>query len=601
MRRLSVLLLLLPSVFGCEVGDPPLVDRPGFDHATWSWENPRPLGSELLAVASGSGEHYAVGRSGAVLRWAGSGWGELASPFPETLLDVMVLGPAHILVVGDAGRIAEWRNGTWTPHDSGTTRALAGLAVDPQGQWIAVGDLGTRLRFEAGVWVPMADDDLQANLESIHVTDAGVHYAVSTPGSILRSPDGFTWSVDLAPAPGSLLLDVTGWGEWVYACGIVAGVAAVMVRGAEEWTVVRTGGQVAPYTALAGTGPQDLYVLGQAGVVESYDGAAWVAEEVTGAARHALWDLGLDASGTLRVVGSHGGVFRRDPGGAWNRTTDAVAPGSLLWSATLDATGGLWLVGDQTILDRPRDSILRLQVGPAANWFGVAAAGEDLVLVGERGRAARLGAAWADIDPPLGEEYDLRDVWAFGPDEWVTVGTDGTILAHDANGWRFEREPAVQSPDWNALWARDRDFVVAVGEEGAVTIRVGGQWVDQDPLTIADLNDVWGTGPSDLFVVGARGAILDYDGADWRHQALFVTTEEDFLTGIGGRARDDLFVVGNRTRLGLPSDGVVFRYDGRAWARDRVVQGVGLSDLAVDQDGTVWVAGSGGTVWRNGN
>jgi hypothetical protein len=71
---------------------------------------------------------------------------------------------------------------------------------------------------------------------------------------------------------------------------------------------------------------------------------------------------------------------------------------------------------------------------------------------------------------------------------------------------------------------------------------------------------VWGTSPSDLFVVGtaqnpARGAVIHWDGSQWTEQA---SIPGEGLVSISGSTTGDVFAV---------SPTVILQYDGSQWSR----------------------------------
>jgi hypothetical protein len=80
-------------------------------------------------------------------------------------------------------------------------------------------------------------------------------------------------------------------------------------------------------------------------------------------------------------------------------------------------------------------------------------------------------------------------------------------------------------------------FVVA----GAIRHFDGQSW---SPVTIPDtgvLDDLWGTGPKDVFAVGENGTILHYDGTEW----TIMTPTDRTLLGVWSSGPSDAFAVGN--------------------------------------------------------
>jgi hypothetical protein len=68
------------------------------------------------------------------------------------------------------------------------------------------------------------------------------------------------------------------------------------------------------------------------------------------------------------------------------------------------------------------------------------------------------------------------------------------------------------------------------------------------------ITDVWGTSASDVFVVGAEGVILHYDGGTW---IAMNSGFANWLKGVGGTSSSDVFAVGA---------GTILHFDGSNWS-----------------------------------
>ena len=106
------------------------------------------------------------------------------------------------------------------------------------------------------------------------------------------------------------------------------------------------------------------------------------------------------------------------------------------------------------------------------------------------------------------------------------------------------------------------------------------QWIQLDPGTEANLNDVWGTSPDNVFVVGAGGTILRFDGNVWTPMDSGTTAD---LNAVYGRGPDEIYAVGAAQTF--------LRFDGTSWA-----------PFAGPADATtafvdVWSAGAGEPLW----
>jgi len=126
---------------------------------------------------------------------------------------------------------------------------------------------------------------------------------------------------------------------------------------------------------------------------------------------------------------------------------------------------------------------------------------------------------------------------------------------------------------------------------GAVPMSAQGgdgawSWREDTTGRRADLNGVWGASPSDVFAVGAGGAILHWDGRRWRSQQ---SGTSEHLTSVWGRSGSDVFAVG--------TNGAIVRYDGRRWRSELSPASAILTDVW-GADSTVFAASLGGHILR---
>lgn len=140
----------------------------------------------------------------------------------------------------------------------------------------------------------------------------------------------------------------------------------------------------------------------------------------------------------------------------------------------------------------------------------------------------------------------------------------------------------------SSVWAASADEVYAVGGStfsDSLAFRFdGGSWQAlPDPGTVVPMGllDVWGFATGEIACVGDFMVALHFDGTSWTTS----NTQNAFLRGVWGAARDDIWAVGGVL------DTVVMHYDGTAWSR---VPGADLP--AVGPLDAVWGDGSGEVV-----
>jgi hypothetical protein len=149
------------------------------------------------------------------------------------------------------------------------------------------------------------------------------------------------------------------------------------------------------------------------------------------------------------------------------------------------------------------------------------------------------------------------------------------------------------------IWGSGPTDVFAVGADGAgdnvnLLHYDGSMWTDWSDRAMpfaTSLSGVWGFSSTNVYAVGIQkgvgGKVLHYDGATWSDAGL-VTTEQ--LHAVWGSSPTDVFVVGTH--------GAIFHYNGTAWTPMFVPVGLTTptDDTWVDIHGTgpndVYVAGS---------
>ncbi len=208
------------------------------------------------------------------------------------------------------------------------------------------------------------------------------------------------------------------------------------------------------------------------------------------------------------------------------------------------------------------------------------------------------GQSWGPLDVPDGPLLN----WVHGAEArlWV-VGNDGRILRQDGGG-PFETVESGVTQDLWGVWAFDGDHAWAVGGDASarsgdpdpvILVWDGSAWgrVPVPPLDreIRAFFKVWGTSADNVFVVGARGVILRYDGQEWTQTPT--GTPHDFVS-LWGTGPDDIVAVGGR------QNGMVARWNGAQWI-SRVLEGEpGLNGCYVDGDGWAYLVGQRGRVLR---
>lgn len=230
----------------------------------------------------------------------------------------------------------------------------------------------------------------------------------------------------------------------------------------ETWQEVTLGVDVPLLNWAFGFGPEDVFVVGNDGVVLHWDGTRWQEQStptraplwgVWGAARDDVWAVGGTGTGSGRAVMLH------FDGTAW---TEVPLPGL--------TTGNVFALYKVWGLD-------------AANVWAV----------GQQGVVLRYdGASWRE--EASGAPDDLISVWGTGPDRVVAVGgrAGGIVSVWDGTDWRTRALPSV--PGLNGVWMQPGQPAWLVGAEGTVVrLALDGLTHEEDDVdTVLDLHSVFG-------------------------------------------------------------------------------------------------------------
>ncbi len=318
-----------------------------------------------------------------------------------------------------------------------------------------------------------------------------------------------------------------------------------------EWCPVNTNHDVRlGLSSVWGSGPNDVWVVGAAGSVLHWDGSAWTSASVgTNQSLYAVWGSGPN---DVWAVSSPSVIFH----------TTGFANGAAEWSRAMGVADSLVDVG-------AFGKFVRTIWGTSSNdvWVGgdpFARKGSYLQWGGWRSSVVDGGAAWVPAS-----SNTITAIWGSGPEDVWVVGPGsrgikygGSSAAHtngvvDANGVPVWTAFETQSSEvLYAIWGSGPGDVWTVGARGTIRHFTAGasRFRIIDSPTTVTLRGVWGSGPSDVWAVGDEGTLLHYDGTTWRAATgAFPPGLKPNLYGVWGSGPSDVWAVGS---------GVVLHYSG---------------------------------------
>jgi hypothetical protein len=282
------------------------------------------------------------------------------------------------------------------------------------------------------------------------------------------------------------------------------------------------------FLAVWGTGPDDVYVVGQPGLIYHYDGSSWARQE--SGVEVALTDVWGPGDGTVYVTGHEGVILRKSGGGGWSAMESGTevnlfgigSYGGQILAAGREGTlrrldGSAWRNASEEIYQRnTEDAVIDTLIRSEEI--------ESLTSVGHYGVAGSDGVILMN-DPDTVVEWQLRRVT--GGEDWITsmtrserisgnfVATDGGRLfqLREIDGgrlaWRERFSPALGAIVYG-IHADNADTVWAVTNDGRINrIDPDNSFhaLYEDGLV---LFDIWGSSGTDLYAVGIGGRVLRF-------------------------------------------------------------------------------------------
>ncbi len=551
-----------------------------------------PTRTGLVAAVPGSaaGDAWAIGRSTArVAGWAGevggsqtvflrhthaTGWRlagppltPLGAPANPTLTSISMASSGDGWAVGDRGSLVRLVNGRWVMQSSPTQAILTSVSIISSNNGnvgFASGSGGTVLRLQSNRWtredlgIDGSDAFQLRSISTVSANDAWIAGSSGRALAILRRTSAGWVRVQT----GRAVFDEE---EQPRQSGSVTVASTMGAAAAATKTGAWIGGTIVPIDAGSSLGdpagdstrPFVLF-LSPSGAITSFcpdryslgsDGRA--ATETTCDEPFPLSGFGISSlhafpagrsGGRGEVFAGGLGLFHYS-GGSWSREPNPLSYLSSIsfgtpkdgWIAgsggTTAATGAfstLTTVGHWT--ERPERVRMARHPQPVTDAFtGVSHALESLAIapdgsgralaVGQRGAMLlhTPGPGWDSLTPVTARALHAV-AWTGDGDAWA-VGGRGTLARFDGAGWSqiVDGSPVTTASLFGIAFARP-DLGYAVGANGTLLRFDGRRWT-VDPqsrrLTDADLFAIASAGP-DMIAVGADGVMLRNRNGRWQ-------------------------------------------------------------------------------------
>jgi hypothetical protein len=452
---------------------------------------------------------WAVGDAGQIVHYDGGAWTgyQADSVATDALSGVWGSGSSDVWAVGENGTLVHWDGSNWLRQDLGVTYFFTSVwGTSANDVWIAgfeacpCGD-GVLFHFDGGSWTQVTDPVLTAQPVYSGWSSGPNDVWAASDGSILHF-DGSTWAADTAGI-GAPFYGVTGAAGSVFAVG---GFGSIVRNTGTGWQSM----SIPDFDLLAvwGSSAGNVWAVGQYNFAHN-TGSGWVTESAPGPGGFtALWGSG--ASDIWAVA--EGGAIAHYDGVSWT-VTDSV-PASLygVWGSS---GSDIWAVGDGGLALHYTGSGWAPESAGSDGLQGIWGSGAgDVFAVGENGSIQHWdGAAWTAMNS--GTTETLHAVWGAGADTVFAVGSSGTVLYYDGNlsgDWTAVATPAPPGADINGIWGTDASHIFILANEGRTLIFFNGsEWRVMTSFSQnADIRmyGIWGTTDRNLYTVGDMGTIL---------------------------------------------------------------------------------------------
>jgi len=175
--------------------------------------------------------------------------------------------------------------------------------------------------------------------------------------------------------------------------------------------------------------------------------------------------------------------------------------------------------------------------------------------------------------------------------ELWALGTGGQVLHFDGQTWTVSASAATSTI--RGLWVHDADDIWACGQNGVVqrwTRAAGWAQLTARPPVVMDYRTIWGTSPTDVWIVSGTSSTFHYDGAAWKTVPPPANLDSTYaIYALAGSPDGTFWAAGEK--------GAIMRWDGSVLQMFNSHSLSELRGLWVGANGEAWAAGAyGGTI-----
>ncbi len=533
---------------------------------TYTWRSLDP--AVVTVSASGQLTAQAAGQAVVAVSADGvSGYGTVTVSTPGTvplgasqplspgstsnLLDAWGAG-GQLFTAGADGRVRRYDGSLWTtwtvvPTGCCSVNGLWGLsATEVYAVWGA-----TVSRFDGVAWTQMTTPGAAVPYNDVWASSPRDIHAVGD-GGLASHYDGASWQH--VPSGTTQRLNAV-WGTSAIDAFAVGDNGTILHWTGSSWAPMTSGVAVNLY-AVWGFSPTAIFAAGDNGTVLRYNGSTW--SPVTTGFMNQILALWGASETDLYAAGDDGGPGRmwRYNGSTWQSVATGGSRFQGLWGSS---TGAIHGVGEAGTIVRGVRGARTVTLTPGGATIATA------------GGSTSFAATATDLDGnPLSRTFTCATLNA----TVATAAPSGSNCMVTATG----TGQVIVSATADAAVGY---AVVTVAHPGGAT--PVSSWSAVTPVSSASLTGVWGTAGTNLYAVGAGGAIHRYNGTAWSTMSSGVTID---LAGIWGSSANDIYAYGGGNALP--------HFDGTSWSTVAPAGGPGnITAMWGDAPDHIWAAWNG--------
>ena len=390
------------------------------------------------------------------------------------------------------------------------------------------------------------------------------------------------------PPPDQAIPDLSLPDQTVPDTAPPCGTGKVCTTGPMKWCWENPLPQGNTLRSLWGTGPSDVFAVGDNGTVLRYDGKTWKAKIIPPEALNAV--AGSSATNVYAV--GYNGRIRRFDGTTWTTISSPVTYSlNGVWVAS---SGEVIAAGNAGYVARFDGSKWHKERPTIQNLYGVWGGGPtDVFVVGDE-IWRHNGTSWSPMT--MSPAVILRSVWGVAGQEVMAVGSGANAMHYAYKGTQWAGKSKTTPTNMYALWgsALTNVFAVGYGHSGQMIRNYGTVWSVYTPPSIyspqRNYLGLWGSSASDIFAVGRGGFVFHYDGTSWTYQT---SEPKDNLRRMWGSSPTNIYAVGGSWGAGL-----MMHWDGVKWSdiTPAGAKGSTLNDIWGAGPTDIYVVGKGGLI-----